>query len=143
MSNKTERRHKWLEFKKKDPFGAKVQFIRNYIFSEFRSYANFHLNANGWLFAEGSYSHKLWKLYHCDIEELNHIYGYKMNEYQTKHRKDFYPTDELRKIFIYYLNNSYVLYKKTLELHQPMKTSQCDFYLSWFEKNIQKYGKQL
>ena len=141
MSYKTERRTKWLKYKKEDPIGMKVRFIRDYIFRDFRSYANSTLNWCGWLFEEGSYEHKLWKLYHCDLEELEHIHSYKMKVYQEKHGRDFYPTDELREIFLSYLHSAHILYKKTLYLHQPMNRGQVEFYLSWFEKNIRKFEK--
>lgn len=138
MSYKSERRTKWLKYKKEDPFGMKARFIRDFIFRKFRSYANMTLNWCGWLFEEGSYEQKLWKLYHCDLEELEHIHGYKMKVYQEKHGRDFYPTDELREIFLSYLHRSYILFKKTLEFY-PMHPSERDFYISWFEKNIRKY----
>ena len=143
MTRKTERRYKWLTYKKEDPFGMKVRFVRDFIFREFRSYANSHLNCVGWLFEEGSYNHKLWKLHHCDIEEINHIYAYRMKVYQEKYGRDLHPTIELRQIFLDYLHRSYDLYKRTLELHKPMNCAQYGFYVSWFEKNIKKYGKRL
>ena len=136
----TEHREYWLKYKKENPIVAKVHFIRDFIFRDFRSYANSQLNGCGWLFEEGSYNHKLWRLYHCDLEEIERINGYKWNEYEKKYgRFNLYPTIELRQIFLDYLHRSYDLYKRTLELHQPMKLSQCNFYLSWFEKNIKKY----
>ena len=141
MYGKTERRQKWLKYKKEDPFGMKARFIRTDVFKDFRSYANSHLNACGWMFAEGSYTHKLWKLYHCDLEEIERLYRYKMEIYQEKHGRDFSPTLELKEIFMFYLTRAYDLYKQSLYLHLP-KSSQREFYLSWFEKNIRKYGKK-
>ena len=138
MYGRTERRYKQLAYKKEDPFGMKIRFIREYIFRDFRSYANSHLNASGWLFAEGSYDHKLWKLYHCDLEEIERLYGYKMRIYEEKHGRDMSPTPELRNIFVFYLTKAYDLYKQSLQLHFP-KSSQRDFYVSWFEKNIWRY----
>lgn len=139
MSQKTERRIKWLTYKKEDPFGMKARFIRADVFKDFRIYANSQLNSCGWLFEEGSYDHKLWKLYHCDLEEIEHLYGYKMKLYHEKYGRDTYPTPELRDIFLSYLTKAYELYKLSLNLHQPMNSGQCEFYISWFEKNIKKY----
>ena len=139
MYGKTERRQKWLTYKKEDPFGMKARFIRADVFKDFRSYACSHLNACGWMFAEGSYDHKLWKLYHCDLEEIERLYSYKMRIYEEKHSKDMSPTLELREIFMSYLTKAYDLYKQSLYLHSP-KSSQCEFFLSWFEKNIKKYS---
>lgn len=143
MRRKTERRYKWLAFKKEDPFGVKARFIRDFIFRDFESYACSHLNACGWMFAEGSYSHKLWKLYHCDLEEIEHIYRYKVSIYVEKHHRNLSPTSELREIFMYYLTKTCDLYKESLNLHKPINNLQQTFFLSWFEKNIKKYGKRL
>lgn len=137
----TEHREHWLKYKKDDPFGMKTRFIRDFIFRDFKSYANSQLNCCGWLFEEGSYNHKLWRLYRCDLEEIERLHGYRMKVYQEKYGRDFYPTQELRQIFLIYLHDAYEVYKRTLTLHQPMKLSQCKFYLSWFEKNIRKFEK--
>lgn len=136
----SDRRKKRLQYKKEDPLGMKIRFIRDFIFGEFKHYANSQLNNCGWQFEEGSYNHKLWKLYHCDLEEIEKINGYKWNEYEKKHgRFNLYPTIELRQIFLDYLHRSYDLYKRTLKLHKPMNCAQYSFYLSWFEKNFKKY----
>lgn len=140
MSRKTDRRTRLLTCKNENPFGMKARFVRDFVFRGFKSYANSQLNYCGWLFEDGSYNHKLWKLYHCDIEENERFYGYRMKMYEEKYgRNNFQPTFELRDIFLDYLKRSYDLYKQTLKLHQPMKQSQAEFYLSWFEKNIKKY----
>lgn len=137
----TENREYWLKYKKENPIAAKLRFIRDFIFRDFRSYANSQLNCCGWLFEEGSYNHKLWKLYHCDLEEIERLHGYRISVYQKNHsRFDFKITPELKQIFLTYLHDVHILYKKTLELHQPNR-GQYEFYLSWFEKNIRKFEK--
>ena len=135
----TERRQKWLKSKKEDPFGLKVRFIRDFIFSDFRSYANQRLNEVGWMFAEGSRDHQLWKLYHCELEEMNRLHCYKIKMYQEKHgRYNFKPTAELREIFSEYLHRAYELYKKTLEFCYHNTLGERDYYIAWFEKNIKR-----
>ena len=54
MSKKkiTERRRKWLDYKKEDPLGMKVRFVENFVFRKFRSSANATLNNCGWQFEE-------------------------------------------------------------------------------------------
>lgn len=137
----TENRKKWLEYKRKDPFGMKYRFIRSFIFGGFRSHANCELNSCGWMFDENSHKHGMWKLYHCDLEEVDRIYNYKLDAYQKRHGyNNFSPTPELRKIFLYYLERTYELYQQSLQFHHPKTVAERDFHLSWFRKNIKKYG---
>ena len=139
--NLTNRRKKWLQYKKEDPFGMKVRFVRDFIFRRFHSYANSELNHCGWMFEENSYMHQLWKLHYVKVEEVNRIYAYKLSEYENKYgRYNFKPNEELREIFNWYLNRNFELYQEALKLTSwsCMHHGERDFYLSWFKKNLKK-----
>lgn len=139
--NLTDGRKKWLQYKKEDPFGMKQRFIRDFMFRRFCSYANSKLNECGWKFEDNSDTHKLWKLYHAKLEEVNCIYSYKLSEYEKEHgRYNFKPTEELREIFKWYLNRNFELYQEALKLGywSCMHHRERDFYLSWFKKNLKK-----
>ena len=139
--NLTDSRKRWLQYKKDNPFGTKWRFIRSHIFNRFKSYANRKLNGCGWMFEDGSFEHNLWKLHHCEIEEMERIYTWRIHKYEETHgRGNFKPTEELRSIFEEYLHKAYILYKKTLVFHDYhcYYRGEVKFYLSWFEKNIKK-----
>lgn len=142
--NLTDSRKHCLQYKKENPFGMKQRFIRDFIFRRFRSYANNTLNECGWMFAENSDMHKLWRLYHVKLEEVNRIYCHKLKEYQEKHgRNNFKPTEELRETFKWYLERMFELYKEALKCGHwcVLHHGERDFYLSWFEKNIKKLNE--
>ena len=137
----TERRNKTLKAKKEMPFQMKVRFIRDFIFRKFKAYANYKLNECGWQFDEDSVEHRLWKLFHCDMEEIERLYYGKLKIYQEVHgRNNFKPTEELREIFAFYLIRAFNLYCQSLKFCQPKNPRECYFYISWFVKNIKKYA---
>ena len=139
MSKKkiTERRRKWLNYKKEDPLGMKVRFVENFVFSKFRSSANATLNNCGWQFEENDNMHKLWRLYHCDLEEMYRIYHTKVNKYSIAHNRDMTPTDELLGIFSWYLTRAYELFKRSLQ-YTSMMPNEREYYENWFKKNLKK-----
>lgn len=137
----TEGRKILVKAKKKSPFNMKMRFIRDFIFRKFKTYANYKLNECGWQFDEDSFEHRLWKLFRCDIEEIERLYYGKLKKYQEVHgRNNLEPTEELRAIFAFYLIRAFGLYCQSLKFYQPKNPRERDFYMAWFAKNIKKYG---
>ena len=139
MRQLSERRQKWLEYKKQDPIGMKVRFVRDFVFRKFRSHANSVLNNCGWQFEENSDMHKMWKLYHCDLEELERLYASKCNKCYMSHRPEYPPISETKVLFAWYLPRAYKLWQDSQKFYYGMSTEEKEYYESWFRKNLKKY----
>lgn len=136
--NLTESRKKWLEEKKKDPIGMKVRFIRDVIFRKFSIRACSRLNECGWQFAENSDDHRLWKLYHCDMEELERLWGFRYCNCYMAARPGDPPINEMREIFDWYLPKAYELYKRSLHWYSGLTPDEQCFYDRWFKNTLKK-----
>ena len=139
MRQLTERRQKWLKCKKENPISMKVRFMRNFVFRKFRSYANCTLNNCGWQFEENSEMHKLWKLYHCDMEELERLWSTKFGKCCMSYRPGEPPIQETSKLFAWLLPRAYKLWQETQKFYHAMNPSERDYYEAWFQKNLKKY----
>ena len=140
--NITESRKFWLEQKKKDSIGMKVRFICDTVFRKFRHFANMRLNECGWQFAENSDDHRLWKLYHCDLEELERLCGFRCRNCYMAARPADPPVNEMREIFDWYLPKAYELYKRSLHWYTGLKPAERHFYDKWFENTLKKTGNK-